>query len=63
MQKEDGLSEEEAAGLFRHTLIYTYGVGSLCATGRCRFSVEEINDLLGQDFMAMLSRIKSGIPA
>lgn len=60
LQKEYGLSANEAMALFRHSWIYTYGVGSLCATGMCRFSEEEINDLLGQDFMAMLFRIKSG---
>lgn len=60
LQKEYGLSKEEAMELFRHVWIYTYGIGSLCATGMCRFTEEEINDLLGQDFMAMLFRIKSG---
>ena len=60
LQKEYGLSETEAMGLFRHVWIYTYGIASLCATGMCRFSQEEIIDLLGQDFMAMLARVKSG---
>lgn len=60
LRKEYGLSGEEAMALFRHVWIYTYGIGSLCATGMCRFPEEEINDLLGQDFMAMLARIKSG---
>lgn len=60
LQREYDMSEEEAMALFRHVWIFTYGVGSLCATGMCRFAEEEINDLLGQDFMAMLVRIKSG---
>ena len=60
LQKEYDLSEEEAMALFRHVWIYTYGIASLCATGKCCLSDEEINDLLGQDFMAMLARIKSG---
>lgn len=60
LQKEYGLSEAEAMGLFRHVWIYTYGIASLCANGMCRFSEEEIIDLLGQDFMAMLARVKSG---
>lgn len=59
LQKEYGLSEDEAMMLFRHVWIFTYGVGSLCATGMCRFTEEEINDLLGQTFMAVLFRIKS----
>lgn len=60
LEKEYGLSKEEAMAMFRHVWIYTYGVGSLCATGMCRFTEEEINDLLGQDFMAMMFRIKRG---
>lgn len=60
LQREYGLSEGEAMTLFCHVWIYTYGVGSLCATGMCRFTEEEINELLGQDFMAMLIKIKSG---
>lgn len=60
LQREYGLVETEAMALFRHVWIYTYGIATLCATGMCRFSEEEINDLLGQDFMAMLVRVKSG---
>ncbi len=60
LQKEYGLSEADAMGLFHHVWIYTYGIAGLCATGMCRFSEEEIIDLLGQDFMAMLARVKSG---
>lgn len=60
LQNEYSLSKEEAMSLFRHVWIYTYGIASLCATGMCRFNEKEINDLLGQDFMAMLMRIKSG---
>ena len=45
---------------FEHVWIFTFGIGALCAMGRCRFSEEEINELLGQDFTAMLMRIKSG---
>jgi len=63
LQEEYGLTEKEAADLFRHTQIYTCGVSFLCATGKCRFSEEEVNELLRQDFTAMLSRIKSGVPA
>ena len=60
LQKDYGLSAEEAAVLFRHVWIFTFGLGALCATGVCCFSDEEINDLLGQNFMAMLVRVQSG---
>ena len=60
IQKEYGLTYEEARMLFHHVWIFTFGIGALCATGVCRFSEEELNELLGQDFMAMLFQIKSG---
>ncbi|MDO5424791.1 MAG: TetR/AcrR family transcriptional regulator [Eubacteriales bacterium] len=60
LQRDYGLTAREAKMLFQHVWIHTYGVATLCATKMCSFSFEEINDLLGQDFMAMLARIKSG---
>ena len=59
-QRDYGLSETDARSLFEHVWIYTFGIGALCATGMCRFSREEIIQMLGQDFMAMLFYAKSG---
>lgn len=60
IQKEYELSYEEARKLFHHVWIFTFGIGALCSTGVCSFSDDEINELLGQDFTAILARIKSG---
>ena len=60
IQRDYGLSAEDAKTLFEHVWIYTFGIGALCATGMCRFSQEEIIQKLGQDFMAMLFYAKSG---
>lgn len=60
IQKDYGLERENARKLFHHVWIFTFGIGALCATGMCHFSDEELNELLGQDFMAMLTQIKSG---
>lgn len=60
IQKEYGLNYEEARMLFHHVWIFTFGIGALCATGMCRFTDDELNELLGQDFTAMLTQIKSG---
>ena len=60
IQRDYGLSQEDAKTLFEHVWIYTFGIGALCATGMCRFSQEEIIQMLGQDFMAMLFYAKSG---
>jgi len=58
--RDYGLDEKTARTLFEHVWIYTFGVGALCATGMCRFSQEEILQMLGQEFMAMLFFAKSG---
>ena len=60
IQRDYGLSETDARSLFEHVWIYTFGIGALCATGMCRFSQDEIIQMLGQDFMAMLLYAKSG---
>ena len=60
IQRDYGLEEKEARLLFEHVWIYTFGIGALCATGMCRFSQDEIIQMLGQDFMAMLFYAKSG---
>ena len=60
IRRDYGLSKEDAKTLFEHVWIYTFGIGALCATGMCRFSREEIIQMLGQDFMAMLFFAKSG---
>ena len=60
IQRDYGLSAEDAKTLFEHVWIYTFGIGALCATGMCRFSQNEIIQMLGQDFMAMLFYAKSG---
>jgi len=60
IRRDYGLSEDDAKALFEHVWIYTFGIGVLCATGMCRFSQEEIIQMLGQDFMAMLFYAKSG---
>ena len=60
IQHDYGLSEQEAKKLFEHVWIYTFGIGALCATGMCNFSEEQVIEMLGHDFIAMLVHIKSG---
>ena len=60
IERNYGLTEPEAMELFRHVWIHTYGIGALCATGMCSFTEEEINEMLGHDFAAMMLLIKSG---
>lgn len=55
-----GLSVEDARQLFEHTWIHTFGIGTLCATGMCDFSMAQISKMLTQDFTAMMMLLKSG---
>ena len=40
--------------------IYTFGIGALCATRVCRFSPEQLGQMLTTEFQAMLLLVKSG---
>lgn len=58
IQAEYGLSPNQAKTLFEHTWIHTFGIGALCATKTCDFSLEKISQMLTQDFTAMLNMLK-----
>ena len=60
IQRDYGLTKREARILFEHVWIHTFGIGALCATGMCNFSKEQIIEMLGHDFMAMMMLTKSG---
>ena len=58
IQKDYGLSGENAKTLFEHSWIHTYGIATLCATGMCDFTQEEISKMLTRDFMAMITLLR-----
>ena len=60
LQKDYDLSKDNAKTLFEHVWIHTFGIGTLCATGMCDFSHEQIAEMLTQDFTAMMMLMKSG---
>lgn len=60
IQRDYALSEADARSLFEHVWIHTFGIGALCATGMCDFSMERIAQMLSEDFSAMMLRIQSG---
>lgn len=55
-----GVTRDEAMLLFKHAWIFTYGIGTLIASGGCRFVEEEIQEMLSREFVAMLDLIKAG---
>ena len=60
IQSDYGLARQEAYRLFQHIWVYAFGIGTLCASRVCRFSDEEINDMLGQTFTAFMLLARSG---
>lgn len=60
IRQDYGLEEGEAKTLFEHVWVYTFGMGALCATGMCRFSTEQLGQMLSTQFQAMLRLIRSG---
>lgn len=60
IRNDYSLSAGDAKTLFEHSWIHTYGIATLCATGTCEFSQEQISALLTQDFTAMMMLLKSG---
>ena len=56
---EYGLSPSVANRLFENVWIYTYGIASMCATGMCRFSKEQLSEMLTVEFTAMLKYLMS----
>lgn len=59
IRNDYGLSENDARALFEHLWIYTFGIGTLCVTGMCDFTQEEISGMLTRDFTAMMMLLKS----
>lgn len=53
-----GLSTDDARALFEHSWVHTFGIATLCATGMCDFSHEQISRMLTQDFTAMMTLLK-----
>lgn len=48
------VTNEDAVILYRHLWIYSHGIAVLCATSMCRFTEQEISDMLTAVFKALL---------
>lgn len=42
--------------LYKHLWVYTHGIASLCATGMCRFTGEEISEMVTDVFSSLLAK-------
>lgn len=53
-----GLDQGDALKLYQNIWIYTHGIAALCATKVCRFTEEEISEMLTEVFVGLLKKIK-----
>ncbi len=61
MQQCYDLDIDSARALFEQVWIFTYGVSALCATGMCRFSDDELSEMLTREFTGALAQIRAAI--
>lgn len=59
IRRDYGLTPEEARTLFENVWIYIFGIGALCAAHACRFSEEELGQMLTSQFQAMMLLVRS----
>ncbi len=59
VQRDYALSEGAAYFLFENMWIYTFGVGTMCAVGMCRFSEEVLGSMLSDEFEALMLLVRS----
>ena len=59
IRQDYGLEPDETRMLFENVGIYTFGVGALCATNTCRFSPEDLGQMLTTEFQAMMTLLRS----
>lgn len=55
-----GMQEEMAERLYRYLWIYTHGIATLCATRMCRFSGEEISNMMTEVCKSLLKYMGEG---
>ncbi len=58
IQKDHRIDEPLAKRLYHHLWIYTHGIATLCATKMCRFTGEEISDMITEVCMSILKNIR-----
>lgn len=55
-----GMQREMAERLYRHLWIYTHGIATLCATRMCRFTGEEISNMMTEVCKSLLKYMGEG---
>lgn len=57
----DKLPKDIAIKLYLHLWIYSHGIASLLATNVCKFTSQEISDMLTEVFIGIFKKILSEV--
>ncbi|MCI8505567.1 MAG: TetR/AcrR family transcriptional regulator [Lachnospiraceae bacterium] len=60
IQRDYKMEEASARRLYHHLWIYTHGIAVLCATNMCRFTGEEISEMMTEVFTSLFKTKKAG---
>ena len=55
-----GIECEPAQRLYQHLWIYSHGIAALCATGMCRFTGQQIGEMMTEVCISLLKNMKAG---
>lgn len=58
IQADNRVSAAFAERLYKHLWIYTHGIASLCATKMCRFTAEEIGEMMTDVYLGLLMKLR-----
>lgn len=58
IQSHYQITDASAKRLYHHLWVYTHGIATLCATQMCRFTGEEINDMISEVFISLFEKMK-----
>lgn len=61
VQNSSGMDKTCAEKMYRHLWIYTHGIATLCATGMCRFTGEEISEMMTEVYLGLLKYINMSV--
>ncbi|MDE6677100.1 MAG: TetR/AcrR family transcriptional regulator [Clostridia bacterium] len=54
-----GMTPQQAERFYRHLWTYSHGIATLCATGSCKFTMQEVSGLLNEAGRAFIILLRS----
>ena len=57
IMEEHKIDRNSAKKVFENLWIFTFGIGALCATGMCKFSMEKLEQMLAFEFKSVMYQV------